>query len=76
MKRVVENDLVLYSIRVYNEGKEDGTATWVTDKMPTGLEYVKKNENDVNKKYGWKAYKEVNAEEEGAIKIGENTIKK
>ena len=40
--QVVENDLVLYSIRVYNEGKEDGTATWVTDKMPTGLEYVKR----------------------------------
>ena len=71
--QVVENDLVLYSIRVYNEGKEDGTATWVTDKMPTGLEYVK--ENDVNKKYGWKAYKEVNAEEEGAIKIGEKYYK-
>ena len=71
--QVVENDLVLYSIRVYNEGKEDGTATWVTDKMPTGLEYVK--ENDVNKKYGWKAYKEVKEEEEGAIKIGEKYYK-
>ena len=71
--QVVENDLVLYSIRVYNEGKEDGTATWVTDKMPTGLEYVK--ENEINKKYGWKAYKEVKEEEEGAIKIGEKYYK-
>ena len=67
------NDVVKYSIRVYNEGDVDGTATWVTDKMPTGLEYLA--ENETNKEYGWKAYKEVKENEAGAIKIGEKYYK-
>ena len=66
---VVENDVVKYSIRVYNEGKIDGTATWVTDILPSGLEYLK--DNEVNKKYGWKAFKESSADNENAVKIGE-----
>lgn len=71
--QVVANDVVTYSIRVYNEGEVDGTATWVTDRMPSGLEYLV--ENETNKKYGWKAYKEVAETEEGAIKIGEKYYK-
>ena len=71
--QVVANDIVTYSIRVYNEGEVDGTATWVTDRMPSGLEYLV--DNDTNKKYGWKAYKEVAETEEGAIKIGEKSYK-
>ena len=71
--QVVANDVVTYSIRVYNEGETDGTATWVTDRMPSGLEYLK--DNETNKKYGWKAYKEVSETEEGAIKIGEKYYK-
>ena len=71
--QVVANDIVTYSIRVYNEGEVDGTATWVTDRMPSGLEYLA--DNDTNKKYGWKAYKEVDAKEEDAIKIGEKYYK-
>ena len=66
---VVEGDIVTYSIRVYNEGEVDGKALYVTDRMPTGLEYIP--DNDVNKKYGWKAYKESTAEVENAVKIGE-----
>ena len=66
---VVENDVVTYSIRVYNEGEVDGTATWVTDRLPSGLEYLP--ENETNKKYGWKAYKESTKDSEKAIKIGE-----
>ena len=71
--QVVANDVVTYSIRVYNEGEVDGTATWVTDRMPSGLEYLA--ENETNKKYGWKAYKEVEESEEDAIKIGEKYYK-
>ncbi len=66
---VVENDVVTYSIRVYNEGEVDGTATWVTDRLPSGLEYLP--ENETNTKYGWKAYKESTKDSEKAVKIGE-----
>ena len=66
---VVENDVVTYSIRIYNEGEVDGTATWVTDRLPSGLEYLP--DNETNKKYGWKAFKESTADAEKAVKIGE-----
>ena len=66
---VVENDVVTYSIRVYNEGKVDGKATWVTDRLPSGLKYLP--EDETNKKYGWKAYKQSTASAEKAVKIGE-----
>lgn len=66
---VVENDVVTYSIRVYNEGKVDGTATWITDRLPSGLEYLP--ENETNKKFGWKAFKLSTATAEKAVKIGE-----
>ena len=66
---VVENDVVTYSIRVYNEGKVDGTATWVTDRLPSGLEFLP--DDETNKEYGWKAYKLSTADSEDAIKIGE-----
>ena len=66
---VVENDVVTYSIRVYNEGEVDGTATWVTDRLPSGLAYLP--ENETNKQYGWKAYKQSTKDSQNAIKIGE-----
>ena len=66
---VVENDVVTYSIRVYNEGKVDGTATWITDRLPSGLQYLP--DDETNKKFGWKAFKQSTATAEKAIKIGE-----
>ena len=66
---VVENDVVTYSIRVYNEGKVDGTATWVTDRLPSGLQYLP--DDETNKEYGWKAFKQSTASSEKAVKIGE-----
>ncbi len=66
---VVENDEVTYSIRVYNEGKMEGTATWVTDRLPSGLEYLP--DDEVNKEYGWKAFKLSTADVKDAVKIGE-----
>lgn len=66
---VVENDVVTYSIRIYNEGKVDGTATWVTDRLPSGLQYLP--DDETNKEYGWKAYKQSTASSEKAVKIGE-----
>lgn len=66
---VVENDIVTYSIRIYNEGETDGTATWVTDRLPSGLQYLQ--DDKTNKEYGWKAFKQSTAGAEKAIKIGE-----
>lgn len=51
---VANNDLVTYTIRVYNEGDLPGYAKEVSDNLPAGLEFVK--DNEINKKYGWKVY--------------------
>ena len=51
---VVNNDLITYTIRVYNEGTEAGYAEEIMDDLPAGLEFVK--DNETNKKFGWKLY--------------------
>ena len=52
--RVENNDLITYTIRVYNEGNVAGYAKEISDDIPNGLEFVA--ENETNKKYGWKLY--------------------
>ena len=47
-------DRVVYTIRIYNEGKKDGTATKITDYLPAGLKLVNYSNSTINKKYGWK----------------------
>ena len=54
--QVVNNDLVTYTIRVYNEGDMAGYAEEITDNVPEGLEFVSGNATNV--KYGWKLYDE------------------
>ena len=49
--RVKNGSVVVYTIRVYNEGAADGYAKVVKDTLPTGLDFLPNNE--VNKKYGW-----------------------
>ncbi len=49
---VAKNDIVVYMIRVYNEGSLDGYASEIKDHLPPYLEYVNGEFND---KYGWKA---------------------
>ena len=44
---------VIYTIRVYNEGDVDGTATEITDYLPEGLSLAKNS--TINTKYGWTA---------------------
>ena len=51
--RVEKGDKVIYTIRVYNEGEIDGTATEVTDYLPDGLELVPNSESTINIKYKW-----------------------
>ena len=44
-------DRVVYTIRIYNEGKKDGTATEITDYLPAGLKLV--DNSEINTTYGW-----------------------
>ena len=45
------NDVVIYTLRVYNEGSKDGYATQIKDDLPDGLEYLPNHE--INKQYEW-----------------------
>ena len=49
---VKTGDKVIYTIRIYNEGKKDGTATEITDYLPAGLKLA--DNSTINKKYRWK----------------------
>ena len=49
----VENgDVVVYTIRIYNEGETDGYANLIKDNIPAGLAFI--IDNEVNKEYRWK----------------------
>ena len=48
---VQPNDMVVYVLRVYNEGETDGYAAEIKDHLPPYLEFV---DNEFNKQYGWK----------------------
>ncbi len=50
---VETNDVVLYTIRIYNEGSVDGYATKVVDYLPEGLQL--KADSEINSQYGWVA---------------------
>ena len=47
---VNKGDYVLYTIRVYNEGDQDGYASKITDYLPEYLNYI---DGTVNKNNGW-----------------------
>ena len=48
---VSNNDIVTYTIRVYNEGQVDGYITKITDHLPSQLEFLV--DDELNKQYGW-----------------------
>ena len=52
--QVENNDIITYTIRVYNEGNVAGYAKEISDNLPEGLEYLP--DNEINKKYEWKLY--------------------
>ena len=47
---VAPNNIVVYMLRVYNEGDIDGYASEIKDHLPESLEYV---DGEFNQKYGW-----------------------
>ena len=53
---VANNQIVTYTIRVYNEGPQAAYASLVRDNMPEGLEFVTytKGDGSINDIYGWK----------------------
>ena len=63
---VVTSDIVIYTIRVFNEGEIDGFASRVTDDIPDGLKYLP--ENDLNKEYRWIMYDKDGKETEDVAK--------
>ena len=48
---VSNNDIVTYTIRVYNEGQVDGYINEITDYLPPQLEFL--IDDELNKQYGW-----------------------
>ena len=55
---VQTGDTVTYTIRIYNEGQIDGTATEITDTIPNGLKFIPATKSSVNKQYGWELSKD------------------
>ena len=47
---VKKNDIVVYMLRVYNEGEQDGYAAEIKDYLPPYLEFV---DGEFNSQYGW-----------------------
>ena len=51
---VQNGDIVIYTIRVYNEGTQAGYAEEVKDDLPEGLEFLP--DNEINTEYRWVMY--------------------
>ena len=49
---VANGDIVIYTIRIYNEGQTDGYAKEITDDIPEGTEFI--IDNEINVQYRWK----------------------
>ena len=63
----VENgNIVVYTLRVFNEGTKDGYAKEVKDDLPEGLEFLPNNE--LNKEFRWKMLDENNEETQDVSK--------
>ena len=52
--KVCQNDTVIYTIRVYNEGTMSGYAEEIKDDIPEGLVFLP--ENEINKEFRWVMY--------------------
>ena len=57
---VANGDIVIYTLRVYNEGTQAGYAEEVKDDLPEGLEFLP--DNSINTEYRWVMYNETGEE--------------
>ena len=53
---VVNQSIIIYTIRVYNEGTEAAYVEEIKDDIPQGLIYLP--DHEINQQYGWKLYDE------------------
>ena len=52
---VSSDDIITYTIRIYNEGQINGYAKEITDYIPAGLEFVSPDQSEINRRFGWQA---------------------
>ena len=52
--KLCQNDIITFTIRVYNEGTQDGYAAQIGNDIPSGFQFLK--DYETNKKYNWKMY--------------------
>lgn len=52
--KLCQNDIITFTIRVYNEGTQDGYAAQIGNDIPSGFEFLK--DYEINKQYNWKMY--------------------
>ncbi len=70
--KVQYGDIVEFTIRIYNSGKEDGYASYILDKVPDGLLFIE--DNEINNQAKWEKTEEgyatsiLSSEEENKIK--------
>jgi len=69
IKVVVKGQVVIYTIRVYNEGSKDGYASEIKDDLPEGITYLPNHE--INKENKWKMYDKEGKETEDVSKAVE-----
>ena len=69
---VRNGDTVIYTLRIYNEGKMAGYAEEIKDLIPEGTEFLP--EHEINIQYGWRMYKIENDEEIETTEATEATI--
>ena len=50
-KSVKDEQKVVYTLRIFNEGNQDLKGEKVIDEIPAGLKYL--SESEINKQYGW-----------------------
>lgn len=75
--KVCNNDEITFTVRVYNEGTQDGYAAQIGNNIPSGMKFVP--ENEVNQKYQWKMYDEKGRETQdvdNAIYVKSNYLEK
>lgn len=70
---VQRNDIVVYMLRVYNEGDIDGYAAEIKDHLPPHLEFV---DSKFNKDYGWEVSEDGRTVTTTYLSSKENLIKK
>ena len=66
---VANGDIIIYTLRIFNEGNMAGYADEVKDDLPDGLVYLP--DHEINKEYRWKMYT-ADGEETTDVRLADN----